>query len=87
MGYYIIKLHAIIDMLSANIKITNIDYETTFEQVFPLLREKISSLNSKNLIIRLFQKRDDAALSVLLGIMNRLPEDSKTEMTKKHYRA
>lgn len=68
------------DMLSANIKITNIDYEKTFEQVFPLLREKISSMDSKNLIIRLFQKLDDAALPVMLGIMNRLPEDSKTEM-------
>ena len=81
----VVKIKRGMDMLSANIKITNIDYEKTFEQVFPLLREKISSLNSKNLIIRLFQKRDDAALSVLLDIMNRLTEDSKTEMTENHY--
>ncbi len=67
-------------MLAANIKIVNIDYEKTFRQVFPIFREKLSCMESKNMIIRLFQKLDDAALPVLLGIMNRLSESTKNEL-------
>ncbi len=67
-------------MISVNIKVVNIEYEKTFQQVFPLLKEKLSMMQSKNLLIRLFQKLDDAALPVLLGIMERLPEGTKDEL-------
>lgn len=67
-------------MLSVNIKIVNIEYEKTFQQIFPVLKEKLGSIESENMIIRLFQKLDDSALPVLLGIMNRLPESTKNEL-------
>lgn len=67
-------------MLSTSIKISNIDYEKTFQQVFPVVREKIGSMKSKKMIIRLFQKLDEAALPVLLGVMIRLPERAKNEL-------
>lgn len=67
-------------MLSANIKISNMNYEKTFQQVFPVVKDKIGSMESKNMVIRLFQKLDDAALPVLLGVMTRLPEDTKNEL-------
>lgn len=64
-------------MLSTSVKISNIDYEETFRQVFPVVRDKIGPMESKNFLIRLFQKLDDAALPVLLGVMIRLPEETK----------
>ena len=67
-------------MLSISIKIRNIDYEKTYRQVFPVIRDKIGSMESKNMLIRLFQKLDDAALPVLLGVMARLPEETKNEL-------
>lgn len=67
-------------MLSVNIKVVDIEYERTFQQIFPLLKEKLGAAESKNLLIRLFQKLDDAALPVLLGIMKRLPESTKDEL-------
>lgn len=67
-------------MLSASIKISDINYEKTFQNIFPMIREKIKSTESKNMIIRFFKKLDDAALPVLLGIMNHLPEDIKNEL-------
>lgn len=67
-------------MLSISIKIRNIDYEKTYRQVFPVVRDKIGSMESTNMVIRLFQKLDDAALPVLLGVMTRLPEETKNEL-------
>lgn len=67
-------------MISVNIKIVNIDYEKTIQQIFPFMREKLHSLDSVNMVIRLFQKLDDAALPVLLGIINRMPENTKNEL-------
>lgn len=67
-------------MISVNIKVVDIEYERTFQQIFPLLKEKFGAVESKNLLIRLFQKLNDAALPVLLGIMERLQEDTKDEL-------
>lgn len=67
-------------MLSASIKISNIDYEKTFRQIFPVIRDKIGSMESKNIILRLFQKLDDATLPVLLSVMIRLSEETKNEL-------
>lgn len=64
-------------MISINIKVVDIEYERTFQQIFPILKEKLGAVESKNLLIRLFQKLDDAALPVLLGIMEHLPEGTK----------
>lgn len=67
-------------MLSISIKIRNIDYEKTYRQVFPMIRDKVGSMESPKMLIRLFQKLDDAALPVLLGVMARLPEETKNEL-------
>lgn len=67
-------------MLSVSIKISNIDYEKTFQQIFPMVKEKIDSMESKNMIFRLFQKLDDAAQPVLLGVMYHLPEETKDRL-------
>lgn len=67
-------------MISINIKVVDIEYERTFQQIFPFLKEKLGTAESKNLLICLFQKLDDAALSVLLGIMERLQEGTKYEL-------
>ncbi len=67
-------------MLSASIKISNIDYDKTFRQIFPSVKEKINSMESDNMIIRLIQKLDDAALYVFSDLMNRLSETTKNEI-------
>lgn len=67
-------------MITANIKIVNIEYEKTLQQLFPIIRERLGAVESTDLIIRLFQKLDDAALPVLLGIMDRLPERTRNEL-------
>ena len=67
-------------MLSASIKISDINYEKTFQNIFPMIRENIKTTESDNLVLRFFKKLDDAALPVLLGIMNHLPEDIKNEL-------
>lgn len=67
-------------MLAATIKIRSIDYESTLQQIFPVLSEKIMSLPSKNMIVRLLQQLEDDALPVLIGLMYRIPEDTKNEL-------
>lgn len=67
-------------MLTATIKIRSIDYESTFQQIFPVLSEKIKSWTSRNMIVRLFQQLGDAALPVSIGVMRRIPEDTKNEL-------
>ena len=67
-------------MLAASIKIRSIDYESTLQQIFPVLSEKIMSSTSKDMIVRLFQQLGDAALPVLIGVMHRIPEDTKNEL-------
>lgn len=67
-------------MLTATIKIRSINYERTFQQIFPALSEKILSWSSKNIIIRLFQQLGDYAMPVLIGVMHRIPTDTKNEL-------
>jgi len=67
-------------VIFVNIKVVAIEYERTFQQIFPLIKEKLGAVESKNMLIRLFQKLDDAALPVSLGIMKRLPKGTKDEL-------
>ena len=67
-------------MLSATIKIRSIDYETTFQNLFPVLSEKLSTIESKKMVIRLFQQLESAALPILMNVMYRLNEDTKNEL-------
>ena len=67
-------------MLNAIINIRSIDYESTFQHIFPVLSKEIISWNSKDMIVRLFQQLEDAALPVLIGVMKRIPEDTKNKL-------
>ena len=67
-------------MLSATIKIKNIDYENTFIHIFPVVSKKLMAMDSKKMVIRLFQQLGDTALPVLLGLMSRLAENTKNEL-------
>ena len=67
-------------MLNAIIKIRSIDYESTYQRIFPALSKEIMMWDSKDMLIRLFQQLDEAALPVLTGVMRRIPEDTKNEL-------
>lgn len=46
-------------MLSISIKIRNIGYEKTYRQMFPVVRDKIGSMESKNMVIQLFSEEGE----------------------------
>lgn len=54
-------------MISVNIKIVDIEYERTFQQIFPILKGNV----------HLFQKMDEVTLLKLLKIMKLLPKSTK----------
>ena len=43
------------NMLSASIKISDINYEKTFQNIFPMIRENIKTTESDNLVLRFFK--------------------------------
>lgn len=67
-------------MLAISIKADRIDYEKTLENLYPAIKERLVAAKSQNMIIRLFQKLDDAALPVLLSFMGNLSETAKNEL-------
>ena len=67
-------------MLTASIKILNIDYESTIQHVYPLISKEVVFTESKSTIIRLLQKLDSAALPVLTSMLYRVPKDTKDEL-------
>ena len=70
-------------MLAISIKADRIDYEKTLENLYPAIKERLAAAESQNMIIRLFQKLDDAALPVLLSFMGNLSETAKNELVAK----
>ena len=67
-------------MLTASIKISNIDYESTVQHVYPLISKEVMFAESKNMIIRLVRQLDSAALPVLTSMLFRVPKDTKDEL-------
>lgn len=67
-------------MLAATIKISSIDYENTLQHIFPVVSEKVLAMNSKRMIVRLFQELKGDSLPILIGVAHRLPEDTKNEL-------
>lgn len=67
-------------MLAISIKTDRIDYEKTLENLYPAIKERLAATEPQNMIIRLFQKLDDAALPVLLSFMGNLSETAKNEL-------
>lgn len=67
-------------MLNAKITIASINYEETFRNLLPSTLEKCRAMESKNLIIRLMQKLDDASAVALSGMLSFLPRESCDEL-------
>lgn len=67
-------------MLSASVKISDIDYEKTLRQMFPDIKAKIEAMESGNMAVRLFKKLGDDALPVALSLLGQLEWETETEL-------
>ena len=64
-------------MIGAQIKIADIDYKRTFQNIFPKALRKWEEMESPNLMIWFLQKMWDASLNAALGILELLSEENK----------
>ena len=64
-------------MIGAQIKIADIDYQKTFQNVFPKALGKWKEMKNPNLMIRFLQKMGDASMTAALGILELLSEEDK----------
>lgn len=67
-------------MINARIMISDIDYEKSFANLFPVGLEKCREMEKPNLAIRFLLKMGDASMEAALGILNRMDEKSKGEL-------
>ncbi|MDO4334196.1 MAG: hypothetical protein Q4C58_16140 [Eubacteriales bacterium] len=67
-------------MFSIRVEVGKIGYEKTMTTLFPAALRKCRKLQSPNLLIRLFLELGEDAMPVLLGIMDKLPENAKQEL-------
>lgn len=66
-------------MIDIYFTINAIDYEATFQTVFPTVLNKCKQAESNNMLLRLLAKLDEIAEPVLQGIMRYLPQDIRDE--------
>ena len=59
-------------MFSLKIRISQFDCDSTFQSLWPQVRQKIDALESESLPVLLLKRMQDTSLSVLLNILNRL---------------
>lgn len=67
-------------MINARIMISDIDYEKSIANLFPVGLEKCREMEKPNLAIRFLLKLGDASMEAALGILNRMAEKSKGEL-------
>lgn len=67
-------------MLSVKITISEIGYEKSFANLFPMGMQKCRKMGNPNLAIRFLQKMGDASMTAALGILNLMNESSKGEL-------
>ncbi len=65
-------------MLTGIITIGKIDYEKTFRALFPILMEKLESMDDKNFAVRFLMKMGEESVTAVVGILNKM--DGKQEM-------
>lgn len=66
-------------MINIIFTISAIDYEATFQTVFPAVLNKCKQAESNNMLLRLLAKLDGTAEPVLQGIMRYLPQDIRNK--------
>lgn len=67
-------------MFDIRITVENINFEKTISSLMPAVLQKCREISRPNLVIRMLLELEDDALTVLLGIMQRLPEDAKVDL-------
>lgn len=67
-------------MINARINISEIDYEKSLANLFPVGLEKCRKMEKPNLAIRFLLKMGDTSMEAALGILNRMDEKSKGEL-------
>lgn len=67
-------------MINAKIVIKDIQYEKSFENLFPMGMEKCKKMENPNLAVRFLLKMGDASMTAALGILNLADERSKNEL-------
>ena len=74
-------------MVSAIVRVKSIAYEETLQNVFPMVKEKLLQMPSEHMLLRFFRELGDAALPVSLGVLSRLPEETKNALLVEGIRA
>lgn len=67
-------------MINVRINISEIDYEKSFANLFPVGIEKCSKMDNPNLAVRFLLKMGNASMTAALGILNLMEEKSKGEL-------
>lgn len=67
-------------MINAEIVIKDIQYERSFENLFPMGIEKCKEMENPNLVVRFLLKMGDASMTAALGILNLTDKRSKNEL-------
>ena len=67
-------------MINVRINISEIDYEKSFANLFPVGIEKCRKMDNPNLAVRFLLKMGDASMTAALGILNMMEEKSKGEL-------
>lgn len=67
-------------MISVKITISEIDYEKSFVNLFPIGMQKCREIENPNLAVRFLLKTGDAFMTAALGILNLMGEKSKSEL-------
>ncbi len=68
-------------MLKISAEVTNIDYESTLNALFPLLSDKLSTIKSKNLAVRALRQLEDSSPVIAANVLHRVPDDMKNRLT------
>lgn len=68
-------------MFDVRIKVGKVGYEKTITTLFPAILDKCWEHQASNLLFRLLLELGEDALPVLFGIIERLSEDTKKELT------
>lgn len=67
-------------MINAEIVIKDIQYERSFESLFPMGIEKCRKIDHPNLVVRFLLKMGDASMTAALGILDLADKRSKNEL-------
>lgn len=67
-------------MVHAQITISEIDYEKSFANLFPMAIKKCNEIEQPNLAVRFLNKMGSASMAASFGILNRMEERHKGEL-------